>query len=105
MNNLLSYKNYYGTVEYSAADDCLFGKVTGVKSLISYEGSSLNELKSDFENAVDEYLEDCKERNVTPEISIAQPIEEDTVAEWVETIIKILAPKGKTLAVVPIENK
>ncbi len=105
MNNLLSYKNYYGTVEYSTADDCLFGKITGVKSLISYEGNSLKELKTDFENAVDEYLEDCRERNVVPEVSTVQPIEEDTVAEWVETIIKILAPKGKTLAVVPIKNK
>lgn len=67
MSNLLSYKNYNGTVEYSGEDACLYGKVIGLRSLISYEGSSIQELKQDFENAVDEYLQDCKERNVEPE--------------------------------------
>lgn len=68
MGNLLSYKNYNGTIEYSAEDDCLFGKVTGLKSLISYEGNSVQELKEDFVNAIDEYLADCEERGVAPEL-------------------------------------
>jgi predicted HicB family RNase H-like nuclease len=67
MSNLLTYKNYNGSVEYSEEDECLFGKVIGIKSLISYEGDSVKELKRDFETAVDEYLSDCKERGVEPE--------------------------------------
>lgn len=67
MSNLLSYKNYNGSVEYSEEDECLFGKVIGIKSLISYEGNSIQELKQDFQNAIDEYLLDCEERNVQPE--------------------------------------
>lgn len=59
MSSLLSYKNYNGSVEYSKEDECLFGKVVGLKSLISYEGSSVQELKRSFEEAVDEYLADC----------------------------------------------
>lgn len=67
MSNLLSYKKYNGTVEYSKEDSCLFGKVIGIKSLLSYEGNSVKELEQNFENVIDEYLEDCKERNVEPE--------------------------------------
>lgn len=67
MSNLLSYKNYNGTVEYSRDDSCLFGKVIGIKSLLSYEGNSVQELEQDFKNAIDEYLKDCEERNVQPE--------------------------------------
>lgn len=67
MSNLLSYKNYNGTVEYSREDNCLFGKVIGVKSLLSYEGESVLELEQDFQRTVDEYLDDCNERNVPPE--------------------------------------
>lgn len=67
MSNLLSYKNYNGTVEYSSADGCLFGKVIGLKSLLSYEGSSVQELEQDFHAVIDEYLADCEERNVQPE--------------------------------------
>lgn len=68
MSNWLSYKNYNGTVEYSKEDDCLFGKVIGIKSLLSYEGESIKELKADFQKVIDEYLTDCRERNVEPEL-------------------------------------
>ena len=67
MSSLLSYKHYNGTVEYSREDSCLFGKVVGVKSLLSYEGSSVQELEQDFRNTIEEYLQDCKERGIEPE--------------------------------------
>ncbi len=67
MSNLLSYKNYNGTVEYSMEDNCLFGKVVGVKSLLSYEGESVWELEQDFRRTIDAYLADCRERDVQPE--------------------------------------
>ncbi len=67
MNNILEYKGYKGTVEYSSEDNVLFGKVIGIKSLISYEGTGVEELKTDFCEAVDEYIEYCKENNVDPE--------------------------------------
>ena len=67
MSSLLSYKNYNGTVEYSKEDNCLFGKVIGIKSLLSYEGDSVKELERDFQNVIDTYLEDCEERNIEPE--------------------------------------
>lgn len=67
MSNLLSYKNYNGTVEYSKEDECLFGKVVGIKSLLSYEGNSVQELEKDFKNVIDEYIKDCEERGVQPE--------------------------------------
>jgi len=55
-------------VEYSKEDNCLFGKVVGIKSLLSYEGDSIKELEQDFQKVIDEYLADCKERNVEPEL-------------------------------------
>lgn len=67
MSNLLSYKNYNGTVEYSKEDNCLFGKVIGIKSLLSYEGDSVQELEHDFKNVIDEYLQDCEKRKIHPE--------------------------------------
>lgn len=48
MSDLLFYKNYNGTVEYSKEEKCLFGKVVGIKSLLSYEGDSVQELEQDF---------------------------------------------------------
>lgn len=68
MSDLLSYKNYTGTIEYSKEDSCFFGKVIGIKSILSYEGASIKELEQDFHNVVDEYVKNCKEWNVEPEI-------------------------------------
>lgn len=66
MSSLLSYKDYNGTVEYSKEDSCLYGKVIGIKSLLSYEGDSVYELEQGFKNVTDEYLADCRERNAEP---------------------------------------
>ncbi|MCL2436641.1 MAG: type II toxin-antitoxin system HicB family antitoxin [Clostridiales bacterium] len=67
MNNVLEYKGYYGTVEFSAVDNVLFGQVVGINSLISFESDSIQSLKDDFEGAVDDYLEMCAENNIEPE--------------------------------------
>lgn len=69
MSGLLSYKNYNGTVEYSKEDRCLYGKVLGIKSLLSYEGKSVQELEENFQQSIDEYLQDCRERGVEPELA------------------------------------
>ena len=69
MKNAMQYKGYTGSVEFSEEDGCLFGKVLGVRSLISYEGESVAELKQDFQESVDEYLEFCAEHNIAPEKS------------------------------------
>jgi predicted HicB family RNase H-like nuclease len=67
MSNLLEYKNYFGTVEYSSSDKILYGKVIGINGLISYEGSSIESLQADFEAAVDDYLEMCREQGIEPQ--------------------------------------
>lgn len=67
MNNLLEYKGYFGTVEYSSSDKVLYGKVIGVNGLISYEGNSVDELQADFEAAIDDYLEMCEEQGIKPQ--------------------------------------
>ena len=54
---LLKYKGYSGSVEFSAEDNCLFGKVQGLhKATILYEGNSVDELRKDFEEGVDSYV-------------------------------------------------
>lgn len=69
MSNVMEYKGYYGTVDFSAADKVLFGKVIGVNSLISFEGDSIESLRKDFEGAVDDYLAMCSENGIEPEKS------------------------------------
>ena len=67
MNNIMRYKDYVGSVEFSEEDDCFFGSVLGIRSLISYEGTDARSLVEDFHNAVDSYLTMCEEKGEAPE--------------------------------------
>ena len=40
----MEYKGYVGNVEFSEEDEVFFGKVIGIRSLISYEGATAKEL-------------------------------------------------------------
>ena len=63
----LEYKGYYGSIEYSIEDECLFGKVLGMPdNLISYEGNTASELYDDFKDAIDTYLDYCQRKGVKP---------------------------------------
>ena len=63
----LEYKGYYGSIEYSKEDDCLFGKVSGMpNNLISYEGNTATELYADFKDAIDAYLDYCQRTGIKP---------------------------------------
>ena len=65
MNNL-EYKGYYGNIEYGK-DKRLYGSVLGMtKDSISYEGATFEELESDFKDAIESYLEGCKELGIKP---------------------------------------
>jgi predicted HicB family RNase H-like nuclease len=59
MKNAMTYKDYVGTVEYSEEDKCLFGRIAGIRDIISYEGESVAEIRKAFEEAVDDYLAHC----------------------------------------------
>lgn len=63
----LEYKGYTGSIEYSKEDDLLFGKVLGVRGLISYEGKTGSDLENDFREAIDTYLNDCRNDGIQPE--------------------------------------
>lgn len=60
MKNTMEYKDYIGTVEFSEEDGVFFGRVVGIRALISYEGTNAKDLVADFHAAVDDYLEMCQ---------------------------------------------
>lgn len=65
----LKYKEYIGSVEYSEQDKILYGKVLGIRGLISYEGQTIDELEKDFTVGIEHYLSVCKEENIKPQKS------------------------------------
>ena len=68
MNNVMKYKGYWAKIQYSDEDECFWGEIEGLKNdSISFEGNTVKELKKDFKDAIDHYLEVCKATNSNPE--------------------------------------
>ena len=67
MSDILEYKSYYATIHFSAEDEVFHGKITGINDLVSFEGTTVAELKVAFHEAVEDYLETCKDLGREPE--------------------------------------
>ena len=60
MNNILTYKGFIGSVNYSADDHVFFGKIEGINDLVTFEGTTVNELENAFREMVNLHIEDCR---------------------------------------------
>ena len=67
MKDVLKYKNFLGSVHFSAEDKVFYGKVMGISDLVTFEGKSVSQLINAFHEAVNDYLELCKEAGKEPE--------------------------------------
>lgn len=67
MNNTMSYKGYVARIEFDPRDEIFVGRVLGIADSISVHGQSVAELTTDFHNAINHYLADCKAANRRPE--------------------------------------
>lgn len=59
MSNL-TYKGYTGTIVASIEDNCLHGQILFIEDIITYEGTTVDDIKTSFEEAVNRYLAYCK---------------------------------------------
>lgn len=64
--NTMSHKGYTARVEYDERDNILVGRILGIRSIISFHGQTVSELRSEFELAVEDYLADCESEGVQP---------------------------------------
>lgn len=59
--NTLNYKGYLGRFAFAEEDDVFFGEVVGINDVITFQGRSIDELRADFQRAVDSYLDFCRQ--------------------------------------------
>jgi predicted HicB family RNase H-like nuclease len=66
MNDILQYKGYYASLHFSSEDEVFYGKLLGIDDLVNFEGASVKELKKNFREAVDDYLQTCEDLGKEP---------------------------------------
>ena len=73
--NTIQYKGFTGTIEYSSEDGCLIGQILNVQNaIIVYEGQSVGEITQMFHQAVDEYIQDNQQIEITLPLDMQQKV-------------------------------
>lgn len=65
--NTMTYKGYAARIEYSDEDQCFIGHIAGINDVVGFHGVSVAELRTAFEEAVDDYLATCEQLNRAPQ--------------------------------------
>lgn len=66
-NNILEYKGYHTKVEFDSEECVLRGKIEGINDLVNFECEDIKRVEKEFHEAVDDYLEFCKEVGKEPD--------------------------------------
>ena len=65
--NTMTHKGYTARIEYDERDNLFVGRILGLRAMISFHGETVDELRKEFEAAVEDYLTDCAAQGITPE--------------------------------------
>jgi predicted HicB family RNase H-like nuclease len=102
---MIEYKGYTGVFEFDPSVDALHGRVIGLQDVVTFQGRSLEEVRREMVESVEDYLELCAQVGkdpdkpyrgeflvrTTPEVHRAAAVRAETegmsLNAWVETTI------------------
>ena len=64
---MMEYKGYIGKVEIDDEAGILHGEVIYIRDVITFEGTSVDEIQKAFRESVDDYLDFCAQQGESPE--------------------------------------
>ena len=67
----MTYKGYEGVAALDEEAGLFTGEVINTRDVITFQGSSVEELRKAFEDSIDDYLEYCATRGEDPEKPIS----------------------------------
>ena len=63
---MMEYKGYVGKVEFDDEAGIFHGEVLDTRDVITFQGQTVAELQTAFQESIDDYLAFCKERGEEP---------------------------------------
>lgn len=62
----MRYKGYTGNVAYDHDAKIFHGEVVGLRDVITFQGTTVQEIEKAFKDSINDYLQWCKERGESP---------------------------------------
>lgn len=96
---MMIYKGYSGHVELDDEAGLFHGEVLDTRDVITFQGTSVEELIQAFRDSIDDYLEHCRKRGEEPELApysdMAREEERETEAHaWAEATVGDVADEA-----------
>lgn len=64
---MMEHNGYIGAIEFDPSIDAFHGRVLGLQDVVTFQGRSLDELRREMAESVDDYLEFCAKVGKDPE--------------------------------------
>jgi len=64
---MIEYKGFSGVFEFDPSTDAFHGRVVGLQDVVTFQGHSIEELRREMAESVDDYLEHCAQVGRDPE--------------------------------------
>ncbi len=64
--NAMFYKGYSARIEFDDEDRIFVGHLAGIRDIVGFHGSSVDELEAAFHEAVDDYVAHCEKLGLPP---------------------------------------
>lgn len=97
MKNAMEYKGYKARIDYDGDDKCFIGHIVGINDVVGFHGSSVDELRAAFEDAVDDYIATCAAVGKQPERSYSGAVMFRVAPEIHASFAQMAELQGKSL--------
>ncbi len=93
----MKYRGYTARIDFDSGDEIFVGRLLGMSDPIIFHGASVEELRGDFEFAVDHYIAECEKMGQKPERPAPGKLLLRLPAEVHAAIVVTAAAEGKSV--------
>ncbi|WP_254174603.1 type II toxin-antitoxin system HicB family antitoxin [Planktothrix pseudagardhii] len=94
---MLNYKGYTAQIEVDVEAGILFGQVLDINDVITFKGKTVEEIRQEFKNSIDDYLEFCQELGQEPDKPFSGKLPFRTTPENHRKIFLAAKKAGKSI--------
>ncbi|MBX3575787.1 MAG: type II toxin-antitoxin system HicB family antitoxin [Rhizobiaceae bacterium] len=91
------YKGYAGSIEFDDEDRVFYGRILGLRDIVTFEAETADDLVKAFHDSVDDYLAFCKERGVEPQKPYSGKLALRTTPEIHALLTQAASSDGKSI--------
>ena len=94
---MMEYKGYFAKVEFDDEANIFHGEIINLRDVITFEGETVDELRTALVDSVEDYLAFCKERGEEPDKPYSGRFLVRVEPELHKTLVIQARKKGKSL--------